>query len=94
MQYRDQHGVLHRDFHDPLCELWRKVMKHHMDACHEAGLDGVSAANLLLNGAAYLLGAVCSEMPDRRRAYTEEMVKMFRFKVEQAVHEGRADRAG
>jgi hypothetical protein len=90
--YVDADGVTHITFEAPQSVLFRLVMQHHMDACHAAGLDGTQAANLLINGAGYLIGAVHSENPELREMYKEQLVTVFRRKVDQAVAEGRKDR--
>ncbi len=90
--YFDQNGLPHMEYDHVQSFIFREVMRHHMDVCYAAGFDAVQAANILLNGAAYLLGAYLSEQPEPRKKYTEEMVEVFRAKVEQSVAEGRADR--
>lgn len=91
--YFDADGVPHLAFESVPAEVFRQVMKHHMDACHAAGLDATQAANILINGAAYLIGARYSESPEDRERFKERLATVFRRKVDQAVEEGRADRA-
>lgn len=91
--YIDPEGIVHLRFESTQAVVFRSVMKFHMDACYAAGLDATQAANLLINGAAYLIGATYSEQPDARESLKEQLVTVFRRKVDQAVGEGRADKA-
>jgi hypothetical protein len=90
-QYVDSNGIIHLTHDHHLCELWRTVMKQHMDMCHQHGLNAGSAANLLVNGAAYLLAAFYLNDKERRIATAHEMAKVFVAKVEQSVHEIKRD---
>lgn len=91
--YIDSEGIAHLRFESTQAVVFREVMKFHMDTCYAAGLDATQAANLLINGAAYLIGAVYSERPEERERFKEELATIFRRKVDQSVEEGRADRA-
>ena len=90
--YYDQEGIAHIKYDTDLCVLWRELMKYHMDKCYAAGLDSVQSANLLINGAAYLIGASLSEDRESREKFKKQLVDIFERKVEQSVLEGREDR--
>ena len=64
--YIDTEGVAHLRFESTQSVVFRQVMRFHMDTCYAAGLDAARAANVLINGAAYLIGATYSEQPDAR----------------------------
>jgi hypothetical protein len=91
--YIDHLGVPHLVYGSNQAIVFRRVMKFHMDSCYAAGLDATQAANLLVNGAGYLIGARFSEQPEERENLKEQLVVVLRRKIDQAVEEGRKDRA-
>jgi hypothetical protein len=91
-QYIDDNGILHLTYDHKLCSIWREVMRQHMDVCYANGLNAAHGANLLLNGAAYLLAAFYHNDKERRITTAQEMAKVFIAKVEQSVHEIERDR--
>ena len=90
-EYFDAHGRQHVGHDHHLSQIWRILMKQHMDVCYDAGLDAGTSANLMINGAAYLLAAHFLDDPVSRKRYAQMMASVFLGKVEQAVDEVRND---
>lgn len=80
--YLDENGLHHFREGTGFVLWWEALNTKYMDACHAAGLDPISSANAMINSAAYIVGGVGCFDAETRAATTEQLVAVFRAKVE------------